>query len=236
LICEWGNASYAWMLDDLTKNSRLRQFKGTDGAKLGSYFFHIANSLPFYERWKDWRFGRKVHVPTYIRDMDDDAARVFLALLGGDNLPTISQKLGRSEKDIEKLTQKIISALTRRKRLHLLDPLKTVSLTSSDSTEPNTANQADIASWDTAPEDREEHQRLQAAWAQLEAVEQFVLEAMLIEGQDAKDVLRALKRLGIAVTKGVDAAETDQQQLYYFRRKTLIKLENIMNEIPEFKI
>ena len=228
LFCEWGNASYTWMLDDLTKTSRLKTFKGTDGARLGGYLFHIANSLPFYERWKDWRFGRKIHVPTYIREMEHDAAKVFLALLGGENIPMIAQKLVRAEPEIEDLVNNIIISLTKRKRLHLLDPPQTVSLTNPA---PGTTDgdQLDVASSDLSAEDLENREQLQSAWVALDTAEQFVLEAMLIEDRDAKDVLKALARLDISLANGVPATETNQQQLYYFRRKTLIKLEKLMD-------
>lgn len=231
LFCEWGNASYTWMLDDLTKTTRLKRFRGTNGARLGGYLFHIANSLPFYERWKDWRFGRKVHVPTYIREMEHDAAKVFLALLGGENTPMIAQKLVRAESEIEELVQNIIISLTKRKRLHLLDPPQTISLTNpvpgtADSADNN--SQLDVASNDLSAEDQENRRQLQSAWTELDAAEQFVLEAMLIEDQDAKDVLKALVRLDISLADGIPATETNQQQLYYFRRKTLIKLEKLM--------
>lgn len=234
LYCEWGNASYTWMLDDLANDSRLKQFKGTDGARLGAYLFHIANSLPFYERWKDWRFGRKVHVPTYIREMEDDAAKVFLALLNGENFIMIAQKLGREETEIGSLVQKIISTLTKRKRLHLLNPPQTVSLTNLEAEGATYASesgsQLDVSVSDLAPEDLERRQQLKVAWSKLDAVEQFVLEAMLVEDQDASDVLRALQKLGIALSASVSASDTNQQQLYYYRRKTLIKLEKLMNE------
>ncbi len=223
--CEWGNASYGWMLDDLTRPERLQRFQGNNGASLGDYLYHIANSLPFYERWKDWRFGRKVHVPTYIREMDSDADRVFYALRAGDTVPLIAQKTGRNESEIDELAQRILVELTRRKRLHLLNPPSTVSLSGSGEDEDDTAMvQADVASFDTAPEVHEQNAQLRAAWEQLDAVEQFVLEATLIEDQDANEVLAALKKLDIRIAEGVPAADTDRQQLYYFRRKTLAKL------------
>ena len=75
-LCEWGNASYAWMLEDLTNPNRLLNYEGQHGARLNDYIYRIANSLPFYERWKDWRFGRRVQVPSYIQDMGPAAASV----------------------------------------------------------------------------------------------------------------------------------------------------------------
>ena len=119
VLCEWGNASYAWMLDDLTSPGRLRQFSGKNGARLNDYIYYIANSLPFYERWKDWRFGRKVNVPTYIKEMFPEASKIFFALRAGENIPAIAQKLARSEQPVEAMCQQIMITLTQRKRLHL---------------------------------------------------------------------------------------------------------------------
>jgi len=36
-FCEWGNASYAWMLEYLTNDNRLRKFAGKNGATLKDY-------------------------------------------------------------------------------------------------------------------------------------------------------------------------------------------------------
>ena len=36
-LCEWGNASYGWMLNDLTGANRLRKFEGRNDAHLGQY-------------------------------------------------------------------------------------------------------------------------------------------------------------------------------------------------------
>lgn len=234
-LCEWGNASYAWMLDDLTAPPRLQRYEGTHGARLRDYLFHIANSLPFYERWKNWRFGRRVHVPTYVRDMDADAAKIFLALRSGDHVALIAQKLARAEAEVDALAQRIVIELTRRRRLHLLNPAVTVSLTGLDTDDDDdaTARDADVASEDPAPEMRDARQRLARGWAQLDAVEQFVLEAMVVEEQDANDVLDALRRLDLSISPGVPAANTDRQQLYYFRRKTLAKLTRLSGLVEE---
>lgn len=238
LLCEWGNASYAWMLDDLTNANRLRQYEGKHGARLSDYIYRIANSLPFYERWKDWRFGRKVHVPTYIQDMNPDAGKVFLALRSGEAIANIAQRLGKSEADTETLCQHIVVCLTKRNRLHLLDPPHTVSLTTLNSTLNNTLNQnddenggeAEVAIFDVDPEQLETNEKLWRVWKELTAVEQFVLEAMLIDEQDANDVLAALIKLDISIVDDVPAPQTNRQQLYYFRRKTLARLAQLMGQ------
>lgn len=228
--CEWGNASYSWMLDDLTNTHRLTRYQARHGSSLYNYIYQIANSLPFYERWKDWRFGRKVHVPTYIQEMGPLAARVFLGLHANHEVEHIAQTLGESLEVIEKICQRIISALTQRKRLYLLNPSETISLTRSSAEQGEQAadDQMDIVSYDELPELVEQKILVKHAWEQLSAVEQFVLEALVIEDQDASSVLDALKTLGLSIKQGVPADKTDRQQLYYFRRKTLAKLAGLM--------
>jgi len=228
-LCEWGNASYGWMLDELTRPARLRRFKARDGASLGSYFFQIANSLPFYERWKDWRLGRRAHVPTYLQDLSPHAAAIFHALRRGDTVALIAQQLGLAETTVDHIVQQMVITLTRRQRLHLLDPPREVSLQAGGGAtdDDDAPMEMDIACEDLAPEERDARQRVQRAWAQLDATEQFVLEAMLIDGQDADAVLAALKQLNIALNERVPAADTDRQQLYYFRRKAVAKLARL---------
>lgn len=228
LLCEFGNASYAWMLDDLANTKRLLRFEGRHGARLYDYVYRIANSLPFYERWKDWRFGRKVHVPTYIREMGPMAPKVFLALRANTGVAEIAQKLNQSEAETEALAHAIIATLTQRHRLHLLDPPRTVSLCEPEEGGGDGGREREIECFDDAPEDREAKQKLHQAWEQLTAVEQFVLEAMLIDGEDAGDVLIALQKLGVSIKKGVAPGDLDRQQLYYFRRKAFLKLSDLM--------
>ena len=75
-----------------------------------------------------------------------------------------------------------------------------------------------------AYEQQQTRQRLNRAWAQLDAVEQFVLEAMLIDEQDAQEVLEALSVLDVSLKPGVAADETSLQQLYDFKRRALARL------------
>jgi len=231
-LCEWGNASYGWMLDDLTNSARLQKFDGRNNARLNDYLFTIANSLPFYERWKDWRFGKPLHVPTYIQELHPDAAAVFRGLYQQLNTREIAQKQTLTESLVEQLVDQIIILLTQRKRLHLLNPPRTVSLTGldhhHDSDKEPGQHQGDIAWQDIAPEDRDASLQLQQAWQTLSVAEQFVLEALMIEEQEANDVLQALQTLDISISDGVPASQTNRQQLYYFRRKTLEKLARQM--------
>ncbi len=234
LLCEFGNASYAWMLDDLTRPKRLLRYEARHGARLNDYLYRIANSLPFYERWKNWRFSRKAHVPTYIQHIDPDASRVFLMLRAGRSVPEIAQQLAKSESETEGLCHQIILLLTQKGRLFLLDPPHTVSLSSGDRVDEwqssGTDLEKDIHHYDESPEQREAKRNLLQAWRQLSVLEQFVLEAMVIEEQGAEDVLGALRKLDLSIKPGVTAADTNRQQLYYFRRKTLAKLTALMEK------
>jgi hypothetical protein len=234
LLCEWGNASYAWMLNDLTHENRLQQYEGRNGARLQDYIFCIANSLPFYERWKDWRFGRRIRVPDYVKDIDADAARVFLAMRGGDNIELVAQKCGLNLQATEVIAQKIIIVLTKKHRLHLLSPDYEQPLSEPQSRDEVASSEPapdqDIAVYDPDPALQQRAQQLHDAWQQLTAVEQFVMEAMVIDEQDANDVLAALKKLNIQINDRMSAQDTDRQQLYYFRRKTLARLAELMGE------
>ncbi len=232
-LCEWGNASYGWMLDDLCSENRLRRFEGNGGARINDYLYTIANSRPFYERWKDWRFGRQVHVPTYIQDLNPVAKLIFLSLRSGEEIPHIAQKLTKPLAEVEVLCQKIIILLTQKNRLHLLDPPKLLSLTDMGQQDRDGENQAgpdfEIPSFDEKHEDREQQTHLHNSWAKLSPVEQYVLEALLIDEQEAVDVLAALSKLKIQIKTGVLPEQTNRQQLYYFRRKTLSKLAKDMD-------
>ena len=234
LLCEWGNASYAWMLNDLTHENRLQQYEGRNGARLQDYIFRIANSLPFYERWKDWRFGRRIRVPDYIKDIDPNAAKVYLAMRSEDHSELIAQKTGLSLEAVENIAQKIIIVLTRKHRLHLLNPDREFSLAESSPDDASTSAESgekDIAVFDPDPEDAQRAITLHSAWQELSPVEQFIIEAMVIEEQDANDVLTAIKKLDIQINAKVSVQDTDRQQLYYFRRKTLAKLADLIGDL-----
>jgi len=226
-LCEWGNASYGWMLGDLCSRQRLLKYEGRNNANLFAYLYQIANSQPFYERWKDWRFGRHVHVPTYIQALSPAAGRVFLLLRSNEQVENIAQTLSLPLAETEQLCQQIIILLTQKKRLHLLNPPVNVSLTESGS-EESSAHQQDLADYDESAEDQQQKLQLSKAWQQLDPVEQFVIEALTIEEQDAKYVLQALRKMDVSLKEGVAAKDTSVQQLYYFRRKTLAKLAEIM--------
>lgn len=230
-LCEWGNGSYAWMLDDLSSAKRLLKYQGKNNASLFDYCYVIANSLPFYERWKDWRFGRKTYVPSYIRTLGELAVSVFYGLYAEQSVEQISQSTSQPVDRIKQLSREIIRLLTNKNRLYLLNSVQTISFTQETSEETHASLQAEIASFDEDHAVYEEKQKLAKAWGLLSPVEQFVTEALIIEEQDAMVVLNSLKKLNLTIKEGVSANDIDRQQLYYFRRKTLSKLNALMKQI-----
>ena len=225
-LCDKANASYAWMLDDLTNDKRLPKIRAANQAQALAYFKTLINSLPFYERWKNWRFERRVHVPTYVAAIADEAGQIFLALQSGHAPPIIAQKLGLAENTVIAVADRIIVELTRRRRLHLLNPSKTLKFSELGKPDPDDDGNAgyEVEDANFAPEKLVLNEQVRKIWASLTELEQFVIEALVIEQQDAKHVLAALTQLGIALKENQRPEDNDRQQLYYFKRKTLEKL------------
>jgi len=228
-LCEWGNGSYAWMLEDLTKPERLSKYEGRGDARLIDYWHVISTSLPFYERWKDWRFGRRERAPTYIAALDPQAHRVFLLLRYQYEIADIAQRLKRSEEEIQTLTQAIVAELMQRNKLHLLDPPKNVSLSDLDTNDDDDqSSEADIEVWDVAPEQQEAIDLMKTAWKELDPAQQFVLQAMLVDEMDAKEVLAALIEADIRILPDVAPEDLNRQQLYHVRRRAVAQLAGLV--------
>ena len=133
--------------------------------------------------------GRRIHVPTYIQDISPHAASIFYALRSHQELVFISQQLALPLTEINRLSQLIINTLTRRNRLYLLDPPVSQSLNSgSDEEQVGTADQMDIPYLDEPIEDQLEKDNINSAWKKLDVIEQFVLESLVIDEQDALSV------------------------------------------------
>lgn len=229
-LCEWGNGSYAWMLNDLSSASRLKKYQANNNATLFDYCYVIANSLPFYERWKDWRFGRKVYVPSYIQALGKTAVTIFYALRSQQSIEQISQQVSQPVEQIKKLSREIIKQLSRRNKLFLLNPVQNISLTQdADEMKAQSDVESETATYDKTIETQEANLLLSKAWKQLSPIEQFVIEALVIEEQDAEIVLSTLKKLKLSFKSGASAENLDRQQLYYFRRKTLAKLHDMLD-------
>jgi len=226
LYCEWGNASYGWMLNDLTKESRLDKFEGETEKQLGNYFYTIANSLPFFERWKDWRFGRRKNVPVYIQEISDDASKIFYGLCNKDPIAIIAQKINQSEKSVAQTADKIIITLTEKGKLSLLQSATEVSL-SNTSDHENDSQPAvmDLPTTETEPSKLAFHAELRKVFSALDATEKFVVENMVMDEYSAREVLAALQASNISLKPGLAVQDMNQQHVFYFLRKTLNKLK-----------
>lgn len=224
-LCEWANASYGWMLADLTNNKRLDTFSQKEGAPFIHYVRVIVNSMPFYERWKDWRFGRRVHVPEFIEALNVDAKKIFLALRTGDSASLIASKLALPPEQVTATAEQILLTLLEHNKLHLLDPPTTRAFSELN----DEAEEFDAVSEQPSQEQWLQSEQLNKAFSQLDGVEQFVLEAMVIDQEDAESVLQALAQLDLPLSPNIPAASTNKQQLYYFKRKTLAKLHTLLH-------
>ncbi len=225
-LCEWGNASYGWMLEDLTKKNRLLAYEGRNGASLVNYFCTIINSKMFYERWKDWRFEGNITIPRYIQGLGKSAGKIFRLLCVGDSISSIAQKLGITEAETDRLAHQILIELTKRGKLHLLSQPKSESMTLPVEAGEEQPHQTDIPGSEHDPEYDDAAEKINQCWSRLTPVEQFILEAMVIDGIDAYSVLEALEAHDLIID-GInrEAQKKEQrQQLYAFRRKTLLKL------------
>jgi len=223
-LCEWGNGSIVWMLDDLTNDNRLNKFEGRSNSGLINYLSKIAGSFQFRERWKDWRFRRRIRVPDYIKVLDNDACKVFWKLCDQDSVPNIAQVLGRELAEIEVVVKQIFAELHARKKLHKLNLAQLVSLTGLGvGDDPDM--QFDLPAGGAGGEDQLFQDQIKAAFSRLSWKEQFILEVMVIDQLDVASVLTALSEQGISIKKGVPPEETSANQVYYFRNKALSKLK-----------
>lgn len=235
ILCDKANASYAWMLDELTNKQRLSKIRAENTAQLGSYFKTTVNSLPFYERWKNWRFERRIHVPTYICEIDEQAKSIFLQLHSNRDTRIIAQNLGLSENTVRSTAEAILITLTQRKRLHLLNPTRTFNFSDITSTNDNDGEEGnpqteslEISDTQFSPENLIYSSQIKSAWMQLSELEQYIIEALVIEEQDAIVVLKTLATLDISLKQNQSSQHNNRQQLYYFKRKSLEKLQGFL--------
>ncbi|VAX33795.1 hypothetical protein MNBD_NITROSPIRAE01-1641 [hydrothermal vent metagenome] len=228
-FCDWGNHSYAWMLEELVGPKPLRAFLGRNGASLNTYFYSIVHSLPFYERWKNFRFGRRLHIPACIQKISPLAGKVFLWMIDQHPIASMAQKAEKNEADIFDLAEEIIAVLTENGKLYLLNAPKTVSLTElGENDDPDTEDRiGDIVDDSWNPEKEQQRQLIAEGMKRLTAVEHFVLETMVIENREAKNILKGFILLGISIKPGVAPEKTNRQQLFYFKRKALAKLRKV---------
>ena len=233
MLCEWGNASFGWMLNDLTKENRLARYQGKNDASLMDYFFVIANSVPFFERWKDWRFDNFIYVPSYIQALEPNAKVIFRCLRRQLNQAQIQQETQLDAERVASLSKSIIKLLLQKGTMHLLTPSQKISY--DEVSDPDTTQSRDneFPSYKEAHDigDILETQAVKQAFEQLNPIEQFVISGFYVEELSAKNILKALSYIRFEGSHFEDGKEeiNDIQQLYYVRRKALKKLYSLFS-------
>lgn len=230
-LCDWGNATYLWMIEDLAGPGRLDKLRAKGVASLEAYWRTVVKSLPFWERFKDWRFQRRIRVPAYIKAIDDDAHRIFWLLCDGDTVPNMAQRLGRAETEVTHIVASIHRELHKRGRAHLLETRVLVSLTRAD--EDDDAEDQDFVSNDLPLDEQIHQQRVNAAYRELSWQEQWIIDAMVVDGLSARDALTALVEQQVSLDGATTPDALNVQHVYYFLRKTLAKLRAVMVLDPE---
>lgn len=228
--CEWGSFSYFYFFDRLASPSTLNQFTGRNDATLLRYFRAIAGSLGLWERWKNKRFQRRVHVPKVVTEMGEDAIAVYYALRDGDTVENMAQRLLRTEQDVSKLVAANRRALAQERRAYQELVVKEVSLSALMGGD----DEEDAADWEPESADPPFEQvqmleRINKVLPQLSWIEQFVIQAMVMESLPAEAVLQALCEEQIEIKPGLLASEANINQIYYLRDKTLAKLRRMCN-------
>lgn len=229
VLCEWGNATYVWILDDLFKKNRLRLLSSQSDDAIVRYFSKVLHSHIFKERFKDWRFQRRVRVPEYIKKLDPDAQKIYWRLCDRDLDQNIAQMLGRPLKQVQRIVRKINQELHKRNKLHLLNLNSVLSLSGILKEQDNEQSgyQWELSVRDLEPEEKERRERVVQAYGRLNWKEQYIVDAMVIEGLKAKSVLAALMSMGLTLDENIPINSWNEQKLYYFLRKTLSKLEKL---------
>lgn len=228
--CEWGGESYQWMYQELTGNDCLLKFNNRHGDTLFEYFLQTINSLEFYQRWKDWRFSNHNKCPEFIRQLGPVSIKIFYLLKEKRKLNFIIQKSGLTREEVESKTGRIMQLLLKQKQLHLLDYNTVDSLQIDDDREINLIKNTVEDKIDETSNNVEEKDRenlFYDTWSQLNTIEQYVLQALLIENQHVEDILHALTVLDIRIKEGVLPEDTNRQHLLAFKDETLEKLSSI---------
>lgn len=231
-LCEWGNATYLWMLEELCSEKRLERVRTGAVSSVEGYWHTLVNSLPFWERFKDWRFQRRIRVPAYIKALDVDAHRIFWMLCDHDDVPNMAQRLGRNEQEVAQVARDIQRILHERGRTELLRRIEVISLTGLIDADGN-ETELPLPTTDVVPEDRELHAKVRAAYEKLTWQEQFIVDAMVTDGLSARAVLQALVDQNISLDGVTLPHMLNVQHVYYFLRKVLSKVAKLAALDPE---
>lgn len=233
-LCEWGNATYLWMMEELASDTKLASLKGKGVVHVDRYWQTVVNSGLFWERFKDWRFRRRLRVPAYIKALHPNAHRIFWALCDGDSVANIAQRLGRGEVEVAEVVALIRRALSVRGRGDLLEPTKVVPL-HLDAPDEDEGHELDIPAETESHEETDLRARLLAAYSKLTWQEQFLIDAMIIDELSAADTLQALVEQGVSLDGATPPQALNVQNVYYHLRKTVARLRKLASIDEDLK-
>jgi hypothetical protein len=228
-LCDWGNASYVWITEDLLKLKSLRELGNESPQSAIKCSSKVLHSQVFKERFKDWRFQRRIRVPDYIKVLDADAKKIYWSLCDNDVPDNIAQQLGRPVSEINIIISQIQKELLKRKKSYLLDNNKVSSLDAAGA-EVSAENLTSlIVQQGQSVEGAQLTEAVMQAYAKLDWKEQYIIDAMVIGGLKAASVLEALQSMNVSLDNKTPATELTDQKIYYFLRKTILKLKNLSN-------
>ena len=232
-LCDRGNEAYEWMVRDLLGGSKLDKFLQSDREGVVKYFTKTVNSQPFYERFKDMRFGERVRIPAYIKAIHPLARRLFWMLRKQEPMPYIAQTLEQPEGIVRTWISDIYAKLREHRSSHLLQPQAALSLDAlNENDEAPYTDMATITDLHQDFERQQEQARARAAYAKLSWQEQFIVDTFT-ENLGAKAVLEALAQEGVII-EGINDVPMDEkcaeQRLYYLRRKALVRLKALFEK------
>ncbi len=230
--CEWGSFSYFFFFDALAGPAALLRYEGRNGTSLAEYLRAVAGSVSLWERWKNQRFQRRVHVLRAIEDLGPEAKQVYFWLRDGDNVPNIAQRLNLGEPIVARLVTAIKRTLVNERRTYLLGDQSSMSLSDLSHDQLDSAEEGptwEPPSIDPPPEDAEILARIDKVLPQLNWLEQFIIQAMVMEGLSADAVLQALREQDVAIKPGQPIEQATINQVYYLRDKTVAKLKRMIN-------
>lgn len=231
-LCDRGNETYEWLWRDLLGGSKIEKFKDSGAEGIERYFNKTLSSGPFYERFKDMRYGDRVRVPPYILALGAVARRVFWLLRKQQPTEVIARLVEQSESQVDATIREIRARLQSHGALRLLHPVVEIAL--GDDVEESLEAEgitADTPTADAALTEAEEQHQVQSAFRKLSWEEQYVIEALTLDKLPAGAVLKALADEGIVIAginePGSQESKGAEQHLYYFHRKALARLRQI---------
>lgn len=233
-LCEVGHASLCWMLEQLAGPSRLGKYDGRNGAQLTTYLTRIANDPRFHKQWLDWRRGRRIVVPAYIKDLHVHAEKVFWWMCDNHPVPNIAGRLQADEGEIRVLCTTIKRELEQRGNLRLLYPAEEISLTgfraSSDADDAQTTLEWDVPAEDSNPENREILEQVQRtlnemlASGEIDWVSREIYLRFTLEGWTADEVQHWLRENKDSLKSDSDASSFTHTDIYAVSDKVRKKL------------